>query len=137
MKFRGVRRVNVRMWEKAVADGNVEQMFGMNIKQQGIEVQGDQVSDTGWTPSLSVEGAAYLTVTGCFRTLDSRVASRLGAPSRFLRWPHSRRAPRRNGRRLYCWSLRLRQVAAVGKVQDLLRAVRRGKAGDYLLTHGG
>lgn len=41
---RGVRRVNVRMREKAIADGNVEQMFGMNIKQQGIEVQGDQVS---------------------------------------------------------------------------------------------
>lgn len=31
------------MWEKAIADGNCEQMFGMNIKQEGIEVQGDQV----------------------------------------------------------------------------------------------
>jgi hypothetical protein len=41
---RGVRRLNVRNWEKAVADGNVEQMFGMNIKQEGIEVLGDQVS---------------------------------------------------------------------------------------------
>jgi len=35
------------MWDKAVADGNVEQMFGMNIKQEGIEVQGDQVGITG------------------------------------------------------------------------------------------
>jgi hypothetical protein len=33
----------MRKWEKAVADGNVEQMFGMNIKQEGIEVLGDQV----------------------------------------------------------------------------------------------
>lgn len=33
------------MWEKAVANGTVEQMFGMNIKQEGIEVQGDQVRD--------------------------------------------------------------------------------------------
>jgi hypothetical protein len=41
---RGVRRISGRMWEKAVADGDVEQMFGMNIKQEGIEVQGDQVS---------------------------------------------------------------------------------------------
>jgi hypothetical protein len=41
---RGVRRLNVRNWEKAVADGTVEQMFGMNIKQEGIEVLGDQVS---------------------------------------------------------------------------------------------
>jgi hypothetical protein len=41
---RGVRRFNVRNWEKAVADGTVEQMFGMNIKQEGIEVLGDQVS---------------------------------------------------------------------------------------------
>jgi hypothetical protein len=40
---RGVRRLNVRKWDKAVADGNVEQMFGMNIKQEGIEVLGDQV----------------------------------------------------------------------------------------------
>jgi hypothetical protein len=31
------------MWENAVADGDIEQMFGMNIKQEGIEVQGDQV----------------------------------------------------------------------------------------------
>lgn len=43
---RGVRRLSVRLWDKAVADGNVEQMFGMNIKQEGIEVQGDQVSAT-------------------------------------------------------------------------------------------
>lgn len=35
------------MWDKAVADGNVEQMFGMNIKQEGIEVQGDQVGLAG------------------------------------------------------------------------------------------
>lgn len=41
--LRGVRRVSVRMWESAVANGMVEQMFGMNIKQEGIEVQGDQV----------------------------------------------------------------------------------------------
>ena len=41
--FRGVRRLSVRIWDKAVADGNVEQMFGMNIKQEGIEVLGDQV----------------------------------------------------------------------------------------------
>lgn len=34
------------MWEKAVADDNVGQMFGMNIKQEGIEVQGDQVRRT-------------------------------------------------------------------------------------------
>lgn len=34
------------MWDKAIADGNVEQMFGMNIKQEGIEVQGDQVGTT-------------------------------------------------------------------------------------------
>jgi hypothetical protein len=40
---RGVRRPSIRKWEKAVADGNVEQMFGMNIKQEGIEVLGDQV----------------------------------------------------------------------------------------------
>jgi hypothetical protein len=41
--IRGVRRLSIRKWEKAVADGNVEQMFGMNIKQEGIEVLGDQV----------------------------------------------------------------------------------------------
>ena len=35
------------MWDKAIADGNVEQMFGMNIKQEGIEVQGDQVGIAG------------------------------------------------------------------------------------------
>lgn len=45
--FRGVRRLSVRLWDKAVADGNVEQMFGMNIKQEGIEVQGDQVGVVG------------------------------------------------------------------------------------------
>lgn len=45
--FRGVRRLSVRIWDKAVADGNVEQMFGMNIKQEGIEVQGDQVGVVG------------------------------------------------------------------------------------------
>jgi hypothetical protein len=44
----GVRRQSVRIWDKAVADGNVEQMFGMNIKQEGIEVQGDEVCATGW-----------------------------------------------------------------------------------------
>ena len=44
LNSRGVRRLSVRMWDKAIADGNVEQMFGMNIKQEGIEVQGDQVS---------------------------------------------------------------------------------------------
>jgi hypothetical protein len=38
------------MWEKAVADGDVEQMFGMNIKQEGIEVQGDQVRPTPAVP---------------------------------------------------------------------------------------
>ena len=35
--------MSVRMWESAVANGMIEQMFGMNIKQEGIEVQGDQV----------------------------------------------------------------------------------------------
>lgn len=34
------------MWRKAIADGNVEQMFGMNIKQEGIAVHGDQASPT-------------------------------------------------------------------------------------------
>jgi hypothetical protein len=48
--FRGVRRLSVRIWDKAVADGNVEQMFGMNIKQEGIEVQGDQVGTTDSWP---------------------------------------------------------------------------------------
>ena len=38
------------MWDKAIADGNVEQMFGMNIKQEGIEVQGDQVGTTDSWP---------------------------------------------------------------------------------------
>jgi hypothetical protein len=47
LDVRGVRRLSVRIWDKAVADGNVEQMFGMNIKQEGIEVQGDQVGITG------------------------------------------------------------------------------------------
>jgi hypothetical protein len=47
---RGVRRTSGRMWEKAVADGDVEQMFGMNIKQEGIEVQGDQVRPTPAVP---------------------------------------------------------------------------------------
>lgn len=51
--IRGVRRLNVRNWEKAVADGNVEQMFGMNIKQEGIEVLGDQVSQLNSTYSKS------------------------------------------------------------------------------------
>jgi hypothetical protein len=68
------------MWEKAVADGDVEQMFGMNIKQEGIEVQGDQVR----IPNHNLNNVVScrrtrdhpnLTITGRFRTLDPRLAS--------------------------------------------------------------
>ena len=59
---RGVRRLNVRKWEKAVADGNVEQMFGMNIKQEGIEVLGDQVRAFRRLKDSGVEVGLFLQV---------------------------------------------------------------------------
>jgi hypothetical protein len=59
---RGVRRLNVRKWEKAVADGNVEQMFGMNIKQEGIEVLGDQVRAFHRLKDSGVEVGLFLQI---------------------------------------------------------------------------
>ena len=76
------------MWENAVADGSVEQMFGMNIKQEGIEVQGDQVSTELMKGS---ERLAHMAVTGFFRTLDPCMASCAGTPPRFVLWSYSSR----------------------------------------------
>ena len=59
---RGVRRLSIRKWEKAVADGNVEQMFGMNIKQEGIEVLGDQVRAFRRLKDSGVEVGLFLQV---------------------------------------------------------------------------
>lgn len=65
------------MWEKAVADDDVRQMFGMNIKQEGIEVQGDQVGLAFSNPAmLSKAKLTILLITGFLRPLDARLASR-------------------------------------------------------------
>jgi hypothetical protein len=80
------------MWEKAVADGDVEQMFGMNIKQEGIEVQGDQVGPampSGQRRLLQVGREIKLTLIGRFRALDPCMASYLGTSARLVRWRHS------------------------------------------------
>ena len=52
----------MRKWEKAVTDGNVEQMFGMNIKQEGIEVLGDQVRAFRRLKDSGVEVGLFLQV---------------------------------------------------------------------------
>ena len=124
---RGVRRLSMRKWEKAVADGNVEQMFGMNIKQEGIEVLGDQV----WYPAFRSNGSdiepvyfcetsSSFTDLGCLRSLDSCLASYLGTPARFLRRPNPSRRARRARRGLHCRTLCVCHIAVVGQMQDLL-----------------
>nr|OQO25494.1 hypothetical protein B0A51_08761 [Rachicladosporium sp. CCFEE 5018] len=45
----GVRRLLDRMRKEALADGVDKQMFGMNIKQEGISVAGDQDAFAHWT----------------------------------------------------------------------------------------
>ncbi|KAL1590718.1 hypothetical protein WHR41_00881 [Cladosporium halotolerans] len=45
----GVRRLSIRRWENRMADPDVKQMFGMNIKQEGIEVQGNHDAFARWT----------------------------------------------------------------------------------------
>jgi len=119
----------MRKWEKVVADGNVEQMFGMNIKQEGIEVLGDQVrcrvvQFKTWTSSILQDNQLTLKYAGRFRSLDSRLASNFGTPARFLRRSDARGRAGGARRRLHRWTLRLCHFALVGQVQDLLRAVR-------------
>jgi len=80
VSIRGVRRLNVRNWEKAVADGNVEQMFGMNIKQEGIEVLGDQVSSSSCTDRMTLAWSSSI-----FRK-DKRLI--LNPQDAFARWTH-------------------------------------------------